>query len=168
MPQLSAKPFLKPLIVFVFILSNCSYGQDELNGKVVSIADGDSFTILVSGDKQVKIRLHGIDSPERTQDYGDVAKKYLMRILSDNNDSVRVVIKDTDRYGRLVCIAYAGNVNVNEEMLKNGLAWHYKYYDNNSNWSKLEVDAKAARLNLWSLPNPTPPWEFRKKIRQKN
>lgn len=91
-----------------------------------------------------------------------------MKILSKNNDSVRVVITDTDRYGRLVGIVYAGKVNVNEVMLQNGMAWHYKNYDNNPNWSKLEMDAKEARVNLWSQPNPMPPWEFRKMSRNKN
>ena len=112
------------LLVIQLLLLNEAVAQKEIMGKVISIADGDTFTILVEGNKQVKIRLHGIDCPEKGQDYGDVAKKHLSSLLS-LHDSVKVFWKSKDRYRRTIGIAYSGGININEALLQKGLAWHY-------------------------------------------
>lgn len=154
------------LSISVFLLlfvSGVVLAQQEIVGKVISVADGDTFTMLVQGNKQVKIRLHGIDCPEKGQDYGDVAKKHLSALLSLHHDSVRVIWKKKDRYQRTIGIAYSGKTNINETLLRKGLAWHYTKYDKNKQWSLLEADARNAKLNLWSRPSPVPPWMWRKK-----
>jgi len=150
---------MKIFVQLLFLLPLTCSGQ--LIGKVISIADGDTFTLQTKNEK-IKIRLHGIDCPEINQDYGDVAKKYLIVQISFHGDSVTVQKTDVDRYGRTVGIAYSGKTNINESLLEHGLAWHYKRYDQNPMWDQLEKGARLARFNLWSNENAIPPWEFRK------
>lgn len=139
--------------------------EEGIRGWVVSIADGDTFTLLTSGKKQVKVRLHGIDCPERAQDFGQVARQKLSDLVF--NQQVRVVEKDVDRYQRTVGIVYTSdNRCVNEELLRAGLAWHYKQYDNNPQWAALEAEAHKRRIGLWSHPNPVRPSEYRRNKRE--
>jgi micrococcal nuclease len=144
-------------IVILVVLPLIGFAQ--LVGKVVSVSDGDTFTLLVSKE-QYKIRLYGIDCPESGQDFGNVAKNF----LSDKvfGKVVTVTKMDIDRYGRTIGMVFIDEINVNEELLKAGLAWHYKAYDKNHEWSKFEEKARKLKLGLWSHPNPIPPWEFRK------
>lgn len=153
-----AKHFLR--ILAFLILSSPSYSQ--LLGKVVSIADGDTFTMLVN-DKQIRIRLHGIDCPEKGQDFGNVAREFLSDFVFGK--VVTVEEMDIDRYGRTIGMVTVDGVNVNEKLLEAGLAWHYKNYDKNPAWAKLEEQAKKDNKGLWAHPNPIPPWDYRKGIR---
>lgn len=149
-------------LLFIGTFSNCTNKKiaKEIVGKVVSIADGDTFTLLTVQKQQIKIRLYGIDCPEKTQDFGKVAKQKLAELIFGKQ--IRTVKKDIDRYGRTVAIAYDEQGRcINEEMLAAGLAWHYSKYDNNPAWSTLEENAKNNRLGLWIQLNPTPPWEWR-------
>jgi micrococcal nuclease len=148
---------MKLSFVALFFISYASAAQ--LTGKVVSIADGDTFTLL-SNNKQIKIRLHGIDCPEKSQDFGNVAKQFLSNLIFGKIVSVKEM--DTDRYGRTIGMVTIDNKNVNEELLKAGLAWHYKHYDQNPAWMKLEDDARREKKGLWLHPNPIPPWDYRK------
>jgi micrococcal nuclease len=149
---------LRPLILpSLLLLSVCALGQ--LRGKVVSISDGDTFTILVD-EEQIKIRLHGIDCPEKSQDFGNVAKEFLSDLIF--NKEVEVIQTDTDRYGRTIGKASINGVSINEQLLNAGLAWHYKYYDKNVTWAEFELEARKDKKGLWAQPNPTPPWDFRK------
>jgi endonuclease YncB( thermonuclease family) len=156
-------------LLFLFILSihiaSCGTETDRsktIDGKVVSIADGDTFTLLSNENKQIKIRLYGIDCPEKKQDFGQVAKQKLSDFIFGK--TVRVVQKDIDRYKRIVALVYDKQNNcINTEMLKAGLAWHYTKYDQNPEWQQLENSARANHLGLWSQPSPTPPWEWRRK-----
>jgi micrococcal nuclease len=75
---------------------------------------------------------------------------------------VSVKDMDTDRYGRTIGMVTIDGINVNEELLKAGLAWHYKTYDKNPAWAKLEEEARKNKKGLWLQPNPIPPWEWRK------
>lgn len=153
---------MKWFILFGVLLPTLCYAQ--LSGKVVSIADGDTFTMLIN-NKQVKVRLHGIDCPEKGQDFYQVAKDFLSSQIF--NKTVQVRKTKTDRYRRVVGIVTIDDVVVNEKMLEAGLAWHYGKYDKNPAWKKLEQTARQKKAGLWKLANPTPPWEFRKrKIKQ--
>jgi len=148
---------MKKYLVFILLLPLPLYSQ--LVGKVVSIADGDTFTMVVNNE-QIKIRLHGIDCPEKSQDFGNVAKEFLSALVFGKTVSVKKL--DTDRYGRTIGMVLIDSVNVSEELLKAGLAWHYKYYDKSLIWAKLEEAARKEKKGLWSLSNPIPPWDFRK------
>jgi micrococcal nuclease len=154
------------IIAFLLVIQIIACGaphKDPLNdftGKVVSIADGDTFTLLTEENDRVKVRLHGIDCPEKKQDFGQVAKQKLGSLVFSK--TVHVVKKDVDRYGRTVGLVYDDhNICVNEAMLKAGLAWHYLKYDQNPEWQQMENTARENHLGLWSQADPTPPWEWR-------
>ena len=151
------------LVLLPFFLSYFFvFGQYE--GRVVGITDGDTFTILVK-DSSIKIRLHGIDSPEKRQVFGIEAKKGLSNLIF--NKQITVQANGHDRYGRLIGIAFLDSICVNEFMLRNGLAWHYLKYDSNPKWSKLESEAKELKVGLWSDSLQVEPWDWRKNRKSK-
>jgi endonuclease YncB( thermonuclease family) len=80
--------------------------------------------------------------------------------------TVRIEYKSKDRYGRIPGTVYVGNLNVNEAMVREGLAWQY-YYNKSANYRKLQAEAKAKKLNIWSVKNPVDPYDFRKNKRKK-
>jgi micrococcal nuclease len=147
--------------VFLFFVATipASCREEAITGKAVRISDGDTFVLLTGNNIQVKIRLYGVDAPEKSQDFGNVSKEYLGKLLQ--NKDIVVISKGKDKYGRVIGLVSVGSVNVNEEMLKAGLVWHFKKYDSNPAWTSLEQKARAQRIGLWIQPNAIPPWEFR-------
>lgn len=147
-----------------FFLVTCELpvsSSTTVDGQVIGISDGDTFTMLI-GKEQVKVRLYGIDCPEKKQDYGQAAKQKLSDLIFGKQ--VRTVKKSKDRYGRTVALVYDQYDHcINEEMLKAGLAWHYTKYDTNPFWQELEAAARKKQLGLWSKEEPTPPWQWRRK-----
>lgn len=147
-------------LITVFI-SFSAYSQNILNGKVVSVSDGDTFTMLIQGDRQVKVRLHGIDCPEKRQDFGTVAKEYTSGQVFGKIVQARVLKKD--QYRRSVAIVILPNgKNLNQELLRAGMAWHYIKYDKSAEFALLEKQARINKIGLWKGKSPIPPWEFRK------
>jgi micrococcal nuclease len=147
-------------ILFLLLLLPSLVLSQTITGKVVKIADGDTFTLLVNNE-QIRIRLHGIDAPEKAQPFSQVATDFLSEMVFGKMVSVRTM--DVDRYGRTIGMVSVDGVNVNEALLRAGLVWHYKYYDKNQEWARMESEARSAKLGLWSQPNPIPPWEYRRK-----
>jgi micrococcal nuclease len=143
------------------ILTGCKYVDET--GKVVGIADGDTFTMLDGDDQQVHVRLYGIDAPEKNQDYGQVSKKFLSDLIFNERVALKKI--ETDRYGRTIAIVTLDSIVVNEALLKAGLAWHYRQYDDNPYWSMLEVTAQSQGKGLWAKKRPIAPWTFRKQKR---
>jgi micrococcal nuclease len=136
-------------------------------GKVVAVADGDTITVL-ENKTQYRIRLFGIDAPEHSQDFRNRAKQFVSDMVFGKQ--VRVVKQDVDRYGRIVGIVICGDVCVNEELVRNGLAWVYRRYCKIQvceDWLALESQARAGKEGLWSHPGPVPPWEFRRHKRSR-
>ena len=157
------KIFLQTIFYFiiVFFISGISYAQAPIQGKVVGIADGDTITVL-QDNQQFKIRLYGIDTPEKSQDFGQKAKQFTSDMVFKQH--VKVVSYDIDRYGRTVGTVYTGQKCLNEELVKNGFAWVYKKYCAESfcnQWAQLEREAREKKLGLWIYDNPIPPWDFR-------
>ncbi len=137
----------------------------EYTGRVVGVSDGDTLTLLVTEGasyQQVKVRLGEIDTPESRHPYGQRAKQALSDLAF--NQQARVVVQDTDRYGRTVGRVYVGGVDVNAEMVKQGAAWVYRKYAKDPSLYRLEEQAKAAKRGLWGLPEAErcPPWDWRK------
>ncbi len=137
----------------------------EYVGKVVAISDGDTLTLLVpdgASFKQVKVRLGEIDTPESRQPYGNRARQALSDLAF--NQQARVVVQDTDRYGRTVGRVYVGDTDVNAELVKQGAAWAYRQYLKDQSLLALEQQAKSAKRGLWGLPEAQrcPPWDWRK------
>lgn len=132
----------------------------NITGKVVAVADGDTFTLLVNGNRQQKIRLHGVDCPEKKQDFGQVAKDFTSKQVFGKTITVKPT--DIDRYGRTIAIVLLPDqISLNELLLKNGLAWHYTQYDKNPHWNKLEQIARKNKVGLWRQPDAVAPWTFR-------
>ena len=113
------------LLVLVLALVVHAHADDVIIGKVVRVADGDTITV-VENRTQHRIRLFGIDAPERHQDCANRAKQLASDLVFGKQ--VRVAKKDIDRYGRIVGMVYVGDVCVNEEIVRNGLTWVYRYY----------------------------------------
>jgi micrococcal nuclease len=137
-----------------------------LRGRAVKIVDGDTFDLLPAGaPRPVRIRLHGIDCPERGMDYGKAAKEAFGEIMRDQ--SLRVVAVDSDRYGRVVGHVYTdAGTWVNLEMVRRGMAWHYSAYSADQRLADAERKARASRVGLWSQSQPVAPWDWRKEKRK--
>lgn len=154
--------FSRVLVLFLFLTSTCTTTQ-YLSGDVVRVADGDTFTMLVEGQQQ-RIRLHGIDCPEKGQPYSRVATQFTKDMLALGK--VKVQQLDTDRYGRVIGIVLVNDtVNLNERLLAAGLAWHYKTYDPSPEWARMEKIAQTAKHGLWVEKDAVAPWEWRKRKR---
>lgn len=132
-------------------------------GQVVSVTDGDTIKVLDPVGQQVKIRLYGIDSPEKKQSFGQAATKHTANMIAGKTVEIEEI--DRDRYGRIVGIVLIGGVNVNQELVRNGYAWVYHQYCRRPEcltWQSLEQEAQAKKLGLWVEPRPIPPWEWRR------
>ena len=128
--------------------------------KVIAVKDGDTMDLFRNG-QTIKVRLYGVDSPEKTQAYGQKAKDFASQLAFGKQ--VKLIEHNKDRYGRTVgTIILPDGRNLNEELVKNGFAWHYKEYSKDKNLENLEADARRYKRGLWQDPNPTPPWDFRK------
>lgn len=130
---------------------------------VVGFMDGDTIKVLLNG-KEERIRLYGIDSPEKKQAYGQAATAAIKQILTGRK--IKIEIIDVDRYGRSVAIVYADGKSANEIMVKGGYAWVYPQYCKMqvcAEWKGYEGEAKGLKMALWKDGNPDPPWEWRKK-----
>jgi len=139
---------------------------DTLQGRVVSIADGDTVTVLDSSNTQWKVRLMGIDAPEKRMPFGQKSKEHLSDLVF--NKQVAVNYSKQDRYGRTVGKIIINGIDANLEQVKAGMAWHYKQYqkeqspDERGSYAEAEEQARAGRKGLWVDAEPTPPWDWRK------
>lgn len=125
------------------------------------VQDGDTFKLP---DNETRVRLWGIDAPEKGQAYADEARDRLKELCEGK--AVRLEIKDTDRYGRKTAIVWKGKTNINLQMVKEGLAWHYAYFAPDAkDLAAAEKIARKARKGLWQDKNPITPYDFRKQSR---
>jgi micrococcal nuclease len=146
-------------VIFVLALFSLSIRAQAFEGKVVSITDGDTITVMDNGVPE-KIRLNGIDCPEKGQPFGNRAKQF----TGDMVFGKIVTIKEhgKDKYGRTIGdVLLPGGKNINKELVKAGLAWWYHQYSNNKELAQLEQEAKSSKRGLWSDSNPVPPWNWR-------
>lgn len=132
---------------------------ETISGRVVSVADGDTITILEPGHRQTKIRLHQIDAPEKKQDFGQRSKQSLSDLVYGK--LVKVDVADIDKYGRTVGKVWVNGLDANLEQVKRGMAWVYEKYASDPAYFSAERTAKSASIGLWNQPSPTPPWIFR-------
>jgi endonuclease YncB( thermonuclease family) len=132
--------------------------------KVISVTDGDTIKVYNKEQGQVKIRLFGIDSPEKRQPYGRAAKKYLASIITGARVEIEPVTIDSN--GRTVAIVWGSAANFNLKMVQAGYAWVYRRYCDKpfcDEWITIEAKARAGKSGLWKNPNPVPPWEWRRR-----
>lgn len=150
------KQLLLILLLFPAILS-----AHTLKGKIIRVSDGDTVVVLDSTNTQYRVRLDGIDCPEKGQPFGKKATDFVKNITS-KSEFVTIVWKKKDRYGRILGYLIVDEVNVNKELLRNGLAWHYKHFNKDKELADLEQQAKDKKLNIWSESNPIEPYYWRK------
>jgi micrococcal nuclease len=153
--------FLVPGVVwFLLAAFPLLVDAEQFTGKVVGLSDGDTLSVLREG-KAVKVRLHGVDTPEKAQAFGTQARKLTGDLAFQQ--VVTVVIHDTDRYGRFVGeVLLPDGRSLNQELVKAGMAWWYRQYEpNDTILAQLEAEARAAKRGLWADVHPVPPWEWR-------
>ena len=157
------------ILIFAIVISITGCKNMEVNepvaavvGKVVKVVDGDTLHVY-NNKKTYKIRLSGIDAPERGQAYGKRAKEHLEFLVAGKQ--VIAIVESKDRYGRYVASVKVESKDVCAEMLTAGYAWHYKQYDNNKYYDELQREAKKAKRGLWVDKKPQAPWEYRKEQR---
>lgn len=137
----------------------------ELTGRIISIADGDTVTLLDANLQQHKIRLSGIDAPERRQPFGNRSRLHLGALVFGRQ--VTADCPKTDRYKRAVCRLEVDGVDANLAQIEAGMAWHYKAYAREQppadrwRYAKAEDRARDARQGLWADRAPMAPWDFR-------
>ncbi len=152
-------------LVGIFVSPGLVLGETNLVGKVVSVQDGDTLTILDDESRQHRIRVSGIDAPEKDQPYGAVSTAHVMELVYGK--LVTAECEKVDRYGREVCTIRVDDVDVGLAQLRAGLAWHYKKYASEQSpkqrqaYAEAEKVAKEKALGLWLLSTPTPPWDWR-------
>ncbi len=137
----------------------------ELTGEVVAIADGDTLAVLDESKAQHKIRLAGIDAPEKGQAFGKKTRENLAAKVF--RQTVRIEVTDVDRYRREVGRIDLGDRFINMEIVREGFAWRYVQYDRNGEFTSAEDDAHDHRRGLWTDSNPMPQWEWRKAKRER-
>lgn len=153
-------------IVILFVLIGCKSSpllslstEKVLHGQVIDVLDGD--TVKLRSDWHIyKIRLAGIDAPEKQQAYGVQSKIYLDHLIADKDVSIKVL--SCDQYGRYVGKIYLNGKDINGEMIRSGYAWHYNHFDSNPVYAGFMLDAQRSNRGLWQEVHPTPPWIFRK------
>jgi len=164
--SISSNRRIANFLTSLYLLFSCAINAATIQGKVVSIADGDVITVLDANNTQHKIRLHGIDAPEKAQAFGQKSKQSLHQLI--NKKEVTVEFEKKDKYGRTVGKVLLNGVDICLEQIKLGMAWHYKQYaseqstSDRETYAQAELDSRTQTIGLWKDKNPTPPWEFRK------
>ena len=127
-------------LLFVLFLLPGILTAETFQGKCVSVVEGDTIGVMKNG-KKTRVRLYGIDAPEKCQDYGIKAKKFTSGLVYGKE--VTVEVKGRDRYGRAIGRVFVNGTDVNLEIAKNGYAWHYKRYSPDINFANAEAEAES-------------------------
>lgn len=157
---------MKRLFAFLLLLFGITEAPaEELVGRCTYVQDGDTLKFIPNGEEaEVRVRLHGIDAPEKEQEFSGQSRKMLTKLT--RGKTVRLEVVETDKYGRYVAKVYVGKKYVNLEMVKAGLAWHYDYHADeveDADLAEAEADARKKRKGLWSDDSVMNPREHRRK-----
>ena len=146
-----------------------SAASDTLVGRVAYVDDGDSLEMRDGWGKPLRVRLRGIDAPEKGQPYADVSRRNLGRLVRGRE--VTISYDQVDKYGRLLAWLYIDDgVSVNLMQVQAGLAWHYAFPGrpwtaDDDLLATAQQQARAANAGLWAHPSPVPPWQYRREHR---
>lgn len=128
---------------------------------VVGITDGDTFTVINRDKLQLKVRIIGIDAPEKNQPFGNKAKQALSDLIY--RKTIEIDVQYQEKWGRYAAKVYTPDgQDVALLMLQAGMAWHNANYDKTTAYKKAQETARGAKIGLWSDAHPEAPWEFRK------
>ena len=158
-------------IIIALILAAASFTSfaDQLVGKVIKVTDGDTVNVLTSDNETHKIRLSGIDAPEKKQAFGNRSKQALTELI--DGKIVSVEYNKLDKYQRVVGKIMFNGQDVNLRQIKLGLAWHYKKYEkeqdveDRSIYANAQYLAQRVKAGLWYEVTPIAPWDYRKQKR---
>jgi endonuclease YncB( thermonuclease family) len=166
---LPARRVFRLAFLVAMLAAGAGAHAERWHGKVVGVADGDTLTLLDGARRQHRIRLDGIDAPERMQPFGQRARQSLVTLA--HGRAAQADCPKTDRYGRAVCRVVVDGVDVGLEQVRRGLAWHYVRYaheqrpDVRAEYARAEQQARSGGSGLWSTAAPTPPWDHRRAAR---
>lgn len=136
---------------------NSIKNENIIYGKVVKIVDGDTYDLLINGSKTLRIRMEGIDAPEKGMPFYRVSKDYLGSLCFQKQVRLEKTSMDK-RNNRIVGFTYLGDEReLGHEMIKAGLAWHFKKYNSDLDLAELENEAREAKRGLWVDDNPMDP-----------
>ena len=158
---------MKIIFKIIILIYISTANAEIIDAFVTKVADGDTITILDQQKKTHKVRLQGIDAPEKIQAYGEKSKQNLAFLIY--NRTVQVEYSKYDKYGRIIGKVSLRGQDICLEQIAKGMAWHYKKYQNEQSpidrdlYSSSEVKARNSRIGLWNDVQPTAPWDFRKK-----
>lgn len=144
------------LICILFFITGCAH---KIDAKVIYVYDGDTIKVLDENNNSIVVRFADIDCPEKNQPYGQVAKYFVSQECL--NQPVRLIITGSDKYGRTIATVYYTGINLNQQLLTNGLAWYSVKYSHNPTYEKLFYQAKQNHIGLWSEPHPINPSKWR-------
>lgn len=154
------------LFFFAYLALAQEKPGDQFTCKIIRVYDGDTATGLLPENRQVRIRLYGIDAPEKSQDFGEKSRLYLANLIAGKNVIIKVA--SIDRYGRIVgCISTTHHKDINLEMICQGWAWHYAAYDNTLSYKKAFILAQTQKKGMWKTSANIEPWKWRKQKKSK-
>lgn len=139
---------------------------ENISGRVNNVVDGDTLVLSADDGRTLRIRLAGIDSPEKRQDFGQKAKASLAGLA--NGQPALAACYKQDRYQNHVCVVKVNGADVGLAQVHAGMAWWYRQFiseqtaEQRADYEHAERDARAGRIGLWARPNPTAPWDWRK------
>jgi len=161
-----AKVRMRSVLATLLLALACNANAETITGRVVGVADGDTITVLDARKVQHKIRLAGIDAPEKKQPFGNRSKESLSQLAFGK--TVDVETSKRDRYGRQIGKVLVNGQDVNLLQVERGMAWFYRQYQREQSpndrrlYEAAEDAAKANKRGLWQDSAPVAPWEFRR------
>jgi endonuclease YncB( thermonuclease family) len=170
MPRFLQAAFLAALLLVAVPAPNAAQAQrgdalvepgQTFTARALEVTDGDTYDVRRSLGGEVTIRLHGVDAPpESAQPYGTAATRAARRYVGGKD--VRVAVEEIGRYGRAVARIEARGGDLGALLIGDGLAWHYREYaPNETEYARLQKQARGASRGLWSQASPVPPWAWR-------
>ena len=150
-----------PMVMIAMFMAAVPLADDLITARVVTVADGDSITVLTPDQHPVVIKLHGIDCPEMGQPFGERAKQFTQNLCFGKIVLYRIV--GIDIFEQTLAIVFLEDGReLNLEILEAGLAWHLQRHANRRDYEAAEQEARRAGVGLWAVPDPIPPWEWRR------
>jgi endonuclease YncB( thermonuclease family) len=146
------------ILVALLVVGNLAQGA-EFTAKVIAVLDGDTVLIQRANGLK-KIRMAGIDAPEKAQLFGETSRQSLSGMVLGKQ--VKITSEAVDQYGRMVARISLDGLDVNAEQIRRGMAWENSRFHNNRALLALQEEAREAPRGLWALSDPMPPWEWRK------
>ena len=151
----------RAVLVLMLAIAPCMGLADELRGRVVGVADGDTLTVLDAWRQQIKVRLAEIDAPEKVQPFGQRSRQQLADLCFNQEANIRETARD--RFGRTVARVRCQGLDASAEQVKAGMAWAFTRYLTDPEIAQLEKVARGTGIGLWADSSPVPPWEWRRR-----